>query len=78
MDTLHDVLRTIQTETKTARPHLNVFRQFLAHLDHLQRKAPVKPARAESERRASRRGRSPASAAARPRLTSQLSQCSIP
>lgn len=51
MDTLHHVLRTIQTETKTAKPHLNVFRQFLAHLDHLQRKAPVKPPRPKPVRR---------------------------
>lgn len=40
MDRLHGVLRTIRPETKTAPNHLTVFREFLAHLDQLQRQAP--------------------------------------
>ncbi len=40
MDSLHDVLRSIRPETKAAKDHLTVFREFLAHLDALQRQAP--------------------------------------
>lgn len=40
MDRLHDVLRSIQPETKAGKDHLTVFREFLAHLDQLQRQAP--------------------------------------
>jgi len=40
MDRLHDVLRSIRPETKAAKDHLTVFREFLAHLDALQRQAP--------------------------------------
>ena len=46
MDTLHSMLSSIKTETKSDRDHLTVFREFLAHLDSIQRKAPaVKPPR---------------------------------
>jgi hypothetical protein len=50
MDSLHDVMRSIRPETKAGKDHLSVFREFLAHLDQLQRKAiawrpRVKPAR---------------------------------
>ncbi|ABE62234.1 hypothetical protein Nham_1412 [Nitrobacter hamburgensis X14] len=41
MDTLHSVLRSFGAETKSAPDHLTVFREFLAHLDQIQRKAPV-------------------------------------
>ena len=56
MDTLHTVLRAIRPERKTATDHLTVFREFLAHLDKIQRKAPVKspsakPARTKPARR---------------------------
>ena len=49
MDSLHDVMRSIRPETKAGKDHLSVFREFLAHLDQLQRKAQavksrVKPA----------------------------------
>jgi hypothetical protein len=59
MDTLHGVLRSIHTETKAASDPLNVFREFLARLDALQRQArPEKPPRAKSPpRRKPRRGR---------------------
>jgi hypothetical protein len=39
MDSLHDVMRSIRPETKAGKDHLSVFREFLAHLDQLQRKA---------------------------------------
>lgn len=42
MDTLHTVLRAIRPERKSAPDHLTVFREFLAHLDKIQHKAPVK------------------------------------
>ncbi|MGB3273254.1 MAG: hypothetical protein WBA66_10185 [Xanthobacteraceae bacterium] len=50
MDTLHSMLRAIRParesfETKSVPTHLVVFREFLAHLERLQRKAPVRPLR---------------------------------
>jgi hypothetical protein len=60
MDTLHNVLRSLQpetslqAETKSRRDHLGVFRQFLDHLDRVarQRNAPreAKPPRSKSRR----------------------------
>lgn len=43
MDTLHTVLRAIQPEKRSSPDHLTVFREFLAHLDRIQHKTPVKP-----------------------------------
>lgn len=43
MDTLHSVLASLRGETKAQKTHLTVFREFLAHLDQAQRKAPIKP-----------------------------------
>jgi len=59
MDTLHGVLAAIRTETKSDKTHLSVFRQFLAHLDQLQRKAPERPARVKppERRKPVRRGK---------------------
>lgn len=51
MDTLHSMMRTLRPETKSGTSHLNVFREFLRHLDSIQRKAPVKPARAKPQSR---------------------------
>ncbi len=62
MDTLHSMLRAIRPareslETKSAPTHLAVFREFLAHLERLQRKAPIKPVRRKAPlRRQSRKG----------------------
>jgi hypothetical protein len=43
MDTLHTVLRSIRGETKARRDHLDVFREFLDHLDRAsRRKAPAR------------------------------------
>ena len=38
MDTLHSVLRSIRGETKSRRNHLDVFREFLDHLDRAARR----------------------------------------
>lgn len=39
MDTLHAMLRNMRGETKTKPDHLAVFREFLGHLERLNRKA---------------------------------------
>jgi hypothetical protein len=59
MDTLHHVLRSFNAETKSASDHLTVFREFLAHLDKIQRKAPARPLRPKpaSRRRPAKRSR---------------------
>ena len=49
MDRLHTMLRAISGETKSDHRHLAVFREFLAHLDHIQRKAPGKPPRSRNK-----------------------------
>jgi hypothetical protein len=47
MDTLHTVLRSIRGETKARRDHLDVFREFLDHLDRAaRRKAPPRTSKA--------------------------------
>jgi hypothetical protein len=47
MDTLHNVLRSIRGETKARRDHLDVFREFLDHLDRAsRRKAPPRSTKA--------------------------------
>ncbi|HWK97675.1 MAG TPA: hypothetical protein VNR39_19845 [Pseudolabrys sp.] len=51
MDTLHTVLRSIKRETKAdtrsgaadRRDHLDVFREFLDHLDRASRRRSVPP-----------------------------------
>jgi hypothetical protein len=54
MDGLHSVLRPIRGETKSRRDHLDVFREFLDHLDRAARKrAPqrsVKAAKSKARR----------------------------
>lgn len=49
MDTLHNVIRSIKSETKSetkSRPdHLTVFREFLGHLDRAAKRAKRAPAR---------------------------------
>jgi hypothetical protein len=42
MDSLHHILRSIRPETKSAPDHLDVFREFLAQLDALQRQAATR------------------------------------
>ena len=41
MDTLHSVLRSIRGETKARRDHLDVFREFLEHLNRASRRKPA-------------------------------------
>jgi len=47
MDTLHTVLRSIRGETKGRRDHLDVFREFLDHLDRsARRRMPLRATKA--------------------------------
>jgi hypothetical protein len=56
MDTLHTVLRSIRGETKSRRDHLDVFREFLDHLDRAsRRKSPMRASRQTKSK--SRRGK---------------------
>ena len=52
MDTLHNVLRSIRGETKARRDHLDVFREFLDHLDRAakRRAAPRNNAKGRGKR----------------------------
>ena len=50
MDDLHRVLSALRTERKSERDHLGVFREFLAHLDALQRRVMRPPAKAQQRR----------------------------
>ena len=56
MDTLHTVLRSIRRETKEAnafrRDHLDVFREFLDHLDRAskRRSAPQRAPKMKAKR----------------------------
>ena len=51
MDTLHSVLRSFRPETKARRDHLDVFREFLDHLDRAsRRKAPPRTTKAAKGR----------------------------
>jgi hypothetical protein len=59
MDTLHTVLRAIQPERKSAPDHLTVFREFLAHLNKIQHKAPTRPASSKPARTKPARRKSP-------------------
>jgi hypothetical protein len=45
MDTLHTVLRSLRPETKSRRDHLDVFREFLDHLDRASRRRAADKAR---------------------------------
>ncbi|NVN87023.1 MAG: hypothetical protein HXX15_13160 [Rhodopseudomonas sp.] len=56
MDSLHKMLSSIRTETK-AKTHLSVFREFLAHLDQVQRQAPVQRPRSKPRRRVAKRAK---------------------
>jgi hypothetical protein len=60
MDRLHATLSELRNETKAAKDPLNVFREFLAQLDEIQRRSPpVKAPRvkAQGRKRPARRGR---------------------
>jgi nitrate reductase assembly molybdenum cofactor insertion protein NarJ len=55
MDTLHTVMRGMQAERKSTPNHLTVFREFLAHLDKIQHKAPAKRAARPARTRPAKR-----------------------
>jgi hypothetical protein len=61
MDTLHTVLRSIRRETKAEtsarRDHLNVFREFLDHLDRASKRKATASAPRSAKGRTGRRGR---------------------
>ena len=57
MDTLHSVLRSIRGETKSRRDHLDVFREFLDHLDRASRRRPPGPRASRAAKGKARRGR---------------------
>lgn len=63
MDKLHGVLRAIRGETKSNADHIKVFRDFVAHLETLQKKplraSAAKPQRVKAPRvaAAKRRGK---------------------
>jgi len=44
MDSLHTMLRSISRENKSRRDHLDVFREFLSHLDRIGRRSRRAPA----------------------------------
>jgi hypothetical protein len=56
MDTLHTVLRSIRGETKSRRDHLDVFREFLDHLERAAKRRPQpRPGRASRPKGKSRK-----------------------
>ena len=58
MDNLHAAFASLRPETKSSKDHLTIFREFLAQLDELQRRTPVKEPRVKPPRRKpARRGR---------------------
>ena len=57
MDTLHTVLRTIRRESKARRDHLEVFREFIGHLDRLGRRAIARPPAGKRDKAVKRRGK---------------------
>jgi hypothetical protein len=56
MDTLHTVLRSIRGETKARRDHIDVFREFLDHLDRASRRKNA-PRQSKAMKGKARRGR---------------------
>lgn len=57
MDTLHTVLRSIRGETKARRDHLDVFREFLDHLDRASRRRPFARTQKSAKARGKKSGR---------------------
>ncbi len=50
MNTLHAALRSAGGETKCRRDHLDIFREFLGHLDRAaRRRAPARPENAKAK-----------------------------
>ena len=57
MDSLHRVLRSIRPETKSGPQPVDVFREFLAQLEALQRAATASRIREQPPRRKPRRAK---------------------
>jgi hypothetical protein len=57
MDTLHTVLRSIRSESKSRRDHLSVFREFLDHLDRVTRSRAARPRSPRAKTNGETRGR---------------------
>ncbi len=57
MDSLHTVLRSIRGETKSRRDHLDVFREFLDHLDRASRRRNAAEKSARAVKPKARRGK---------------------
>ena len=57
MDTLHTVLRSIRGETKSRRDHLDVFREFLDHLDRASRRRQPAARTTKSAKGRAKRGK---------------------
>lgn len=55
MDSLHTVLRSIRSETKGRRDHLDVFREFLDHLDRAARRRAAPRSKMKSRARRGKR-----------------------
>ncbi|HEY5380416.1 MAG TPA: hypothetical protein VIJ78_12895 [Pseudolabrys sp.] len=56
MDTLHTVLRSLRPEIKTRRDHLDVFREFLNHLDRAARRKNL-PRMTKADKGSGKRGK---------------------
>ena len=55
MDTLHTVLRAIRGESRPRRDHLQIFREFLSHLDRIGKRPPPAPRTVKGAKAAPRR-----------------------
>lgn len=51
MDSLHNVLSSIRTETKSGRDHTRVIREFVSHLGETQRPQARRPKTKSSPRK---------------------------
>ena len=56
MDTLHTMLRSLRPEIKTRRDHLDVFREFLNHLDRAARRKNL-PRMTKADKGSGKRGK---------------------
>ena len=56
MDSLHNVLRSIRGETKSRRDHLDVFREFLDHINRVARRRAA-PRSTKAAKGGGRRGK---------------------
>ena len=57
MDSLHSVLRSFRGETKARRDHLDVFREFLDHLDRASRRRSLSARTTKAPKGKAKRGK---------------------